>query len=374
MVDVGHTPTILVVEDDPNMVEIITFLLEDEGYQVLQATGAEVALSLLEQHKVDLIISDVMMPGMSGFDFYERLHVHPEWSQIPFIFLTAKSQRADVRRGMGLGADDYLTKPFEPEELLSAITVRLQRAAAARSVIDRASADLQEMIIRTLTHEFRTPLALVVGYTDLLESSGQEMGEDDFQTILQGLHSGSERLMVLVEDFLLLSRLRSGYIARQVEKHPQEAIDPDSVVQSVVARLKAEAGARNVSLSVHPGSAGLAVAVGQRDLAEIARRLIDNAIKFSKPCGGRVEVFTRPDGGFWMLEVIDDGIGIADESLPHVFEAFRQVDRGKMEQQGAGVGLTVVQGLAEVYGGWATAASTLGEGSTFSVWLPLATT
>jgi two-component system, sensor histidine kinase and response regulator len=365
-------PTILVVEDDPSMLEIISFLLEDEGYQVMRSNNGHAGLSAMEGRRPNLIISDVMMPGMNGFDFYERVRNRAEWAQIPFIFLTAKGQRTDVRRGMGLGADDYLTKPFEPNDLLSAVKVRLARAAETQAAISKVSVDLSDRIVQTLTHEFRTPLALVVGYTDLLESSGREMGEEERQFILQGLHSGTQRLIRLTEDFLLLNRLETGALGLEVGKEPRTALEPDWAVDLVVEQFKDQAVDRNVSLILKLGAAGVTAAVSHRDLTEIIRKLVDNAIKFSKSGGGKVVVSTRREQHFWVLEVADNGIGICQEAVPLIFEAFRQVDRDKMEQQGAGVGLAIVRGLTDVYKGRLEVKSTPGKGSVFTVRLPLA--
>lgn len=364
--------TILAIEDDPAMLELITFLLEEEGHRVLPAGSGEAALAFLEEESPDLIVSDVMMPGIDGFGLYTRVRARADWSQIPFIFLTARGERSDVRRGMELGADDYLVKPFEPEELLSAVKVRLARANEAKAAFNQISASLQQRIIQTLIHEFRTPLALVIGYTELLESSGQEMDDDSFQTTLQGLHFGSRRLLGLVEDFLLLSQLQTGAIASAARQERRKTEEPDQVLSQIVAQYERQAAARNVSLVTDLGARGLVVAVGQADLKEMVRRLVDNAIKFSKSQGGLVSATTRRDGDFWMLEVADRGIGIRQEALSWIFDAFRQVDRGQMEQQGTGIGLTIVRGLAEAYGGRVGVDSQPGAGSTFSVWLPLA--
>ncbi len=364
--------TILAIEDDPAMLELIGFLLEEQGYRVLPAASGEEALGFMEEHSPDLIVSDVMMPGIDGFGLYERVRARPDWSQIPFIFLTAKGERSDIRRGMELGADDYLVKPFEPEELLSAVNVRLARANEAKAAIDMISASLQQRIVQTLTHEFRTPLALVIGYTDLLNSSGPGMGEDEFQMTLQGLHSGAQRLMGLVEDFLLVSELQTGAIASAARQERRRTEEPDQVVRHLVVQYERQAAARNVSLRTDLGARGTVIAAGQRDLEEMVRRLVDNAIKFSKSQGGLVSVTTRRDGDFWVLEVADRGIGIRQEALSWIFDAFRQVDRGQMEQQGTGIGLTIVRGLAEAYGGRVGVESQPGVGSTFSVWLPLA--
>jgi two-component system sensor histidine kinase/response regulator len=372
MATASSRPTILVVEDEPQILEIIAFLLEEENFRVLQASDGEAALSLLKEIEPDLIISDIRMPGIDGFTLCEQVRSTRTFSQIPFIFLTAKGERADIRRGMGLGADDYLIKPFEPEELLSAVRVRLARAAETQAAIAAVGSDLQDQIIRTLTHEFRTPLSLVVGYTELLESSGQQMNERDFQAALQGLHSGSSRLMNLIEDFLLLSRLRTGITAREIGEAPPDPLHPDQVVRLVLEQAQSQGTGRTVSLVFDSENPALSVAIEPQHLAEIVRRLTDNAIRFSRREGGHVAVTTRQEGHSWALSIADNGIGIPQEALPWLFEAFRQVDRAQMEQQGAGVGLAIVQGLVEAYGGRLGVASASGKGSTFTVWLPLA--
>ncbi len=365
-------PTVLVVEDEPSMLEIITFLLKEEQLRVLQAHDGETALSLLEEVQPDLIVSDIKMPGIDGFTLCQHVRAHPTLSHVPFIFLTGKGDRADVRRGMRLGADDYLTKPFEPEDLLSAVQVRLRRAAEAQAALTRAETDLQDATIRALTHEFRTPLALIVGYTDLMEASGQEMSEEDFQAVLQGLHEGSRRLVNLVEDFLLLSRLRTGSVVRGLAQEPPIPLRPDQVVRLVATQAQPQAAERNISLIVECATPDLTVAISNWHLCEIIRRLVDNAIKFSNSDGGEVKLCTREEIGHWVLSVTDDGVGMRQKVLSSIFEAFYQVDRGQLEQQGTGVGLTIVRGLVEAHHGRIEVESTHGRGSTFSVWLPLA--
>jgi signal transduction histidine kinase len=178
--------------------------------------------------------------------------------------------------------------------------------------------------------------------------------------------------MGLVEDFLLVSELQTGAIASASRQERRRTEEPDQVVRPVVVQYERQAAARNVSLHIDLGARGTVIAAGQRDLEEMVRRLVDNAIKFSKSQGGPVSVTTRRDGDFWVLDVADRGIGIRQEALSWIFDAFRQIDRGQMEQQGTGIGLTIVRGLAEVYGGRVDVESQPGVGSTFTVWLPLA--
>ncbi len=370
---VTYSATILIVEDDTSTREMVVFLLADEGYRVLSAKHAIAALTLLEGTRPDLIISDVNMPGMDGFEFCRQVRAQTELSQTPFLFLSARAQRTDIRRGMGLGADDYLTKPFAAEELLSAIEIRLARAVETRALIQKASSEVQRQVIQALTHEFRTPLSLVVGYTDLLEATGHEMEGQDFQMILQGLHAGSKRLANLVEDFLLLSKLQTGEVARLARQHPCETFEPGWVVRQVVSAAEPVAKARNIRLTAHDSASGATVAVDTADLREIVRRIVDNAIKFTPKGGDPVSATSSLAGDSWRLEVTDHGIGVQEKALDWIFEAFRQVDRDQLEQQGSGVGLTIVRGLLEVYGGRIAVESTPGEGSTFTLWLPLVT-
>ena len=364
--------TILVVEDDPILRQVISSILEGKGHRVLETSDSEAALSELKESSPHLILSDVMMPGMDGFMFYEQVRANPAWSQIPFIFLTARDQQTDIRHGMELGADDYLTKPFEPEELLAAVRIRLARATESQETISKATAALRDTIIRTLSHELRTPVALVMGYGELLEESFREMSDDDFHKSLCALRRGSERLMHLVEDCLLLSKIESGTAADLRNAMSQETAEPDGQVAHIIDAFESQAAAKNVSLFLKGGAPGATIATNRQSFAEIIRRLVENAIKFSKKEGGQAVLTTHQDGDFWVLDVVDDGIGIRSDALHLVFDTFRQVDRDKMEQQGCGLGLAVVRGLTELYGGRVAVESEPNKGSRFTVWLPLA--
>jgi two-component system, sensor histidine kinase and response regulator len=363
--------TILVVEDDSQILDILTILLREQGYHVVRAKEGQTALSLVKFARPALIVSDVRMPGMDGFTLCEHVRADPAFAHVPFIFLTARDEKADRRRGMGLGADDYLTKPFEPEDLLTAINVRLARVAKTQEAIAQVGARLQDLIVRTLTHEFRTPLALVIGYTDLLESSGPRMDEKEFQVALHGLHVGAQRLANLVEDFLLLTKLNTGVLAQEVREAAVTPILPDRTVEAAVRSAEELAAEKRLALSGRYQSGAAQVGVIQSHLAEITRRLVDNACKFSRGEGSEVRVVTRVEGNWWLLEVEDDGIGIDTDAMAGIFDPFQQVDRAHMEQQGTGVGLTIVRGLLQLYDGEVSVESTPGQGSIFTVRLPL---
>lgn len=369
---VASRSTILIVEDDSALRQIISSILELEGYAVLEAENGESALSMLKEGAVHLILSDVNMPGMDGYELFEQVRAHAAWAQIPFIFLTGKDERQEIRHGMAMGADDYLTKPFEPDELLSAVKIRLKRSAESQAAI-RTAHELRDTIIRTLSHELRTPMALIMGYGELLEYNVQDMSDEEFHQSLGALRRGSKRLMDTVESCLLLSKLKAGATADLFDVVPREMAEPDEQLIYILDAFKNQAAAQNVSLDLRPGSAGVTLAVNHESFVEIVNRLVDNAIKFSKKEGGRVVLTTRQEEGFWRLDVADEGVGIDSDQLPLLFVSFGQVDREKMEQQGCGLGLSIVQELVKLYGGRVAVESELGQGSCFTVLLPLAT-
>lgn len=369
---VASRSTILIVEDDSALRQIISSILELEGYAVLEAENGESALSMLKEGAVHLILSDVNMPGMDGYELFEQVRAHAAWAQIPFIFLTGKDERQEIRHGMAMGADDYLTKPFEPDELLSAVKIRLKRSAESQAAI-RTAHELRDTIIRTLSHELRTPMALIMGYGELLEYNVQDMSDEEFHQSLGALRRGSKRLMDTVESCLLLSKLKAGATADLFDVAPREMAEPDEQLIYILDAFKNQAAAQNVSLDLRPGSAGVTLAVNHESFVEIVNRLVDNAIKFSKKEGGRVVLTTRQEEGFWRLDVADEGVGIDSDQLPLLFVSFGQVDREKMEQQGCGLGLSIVQELVKLYGGRVAVESELGQGSCFTVLLPLAT-
>src|SRR5579859_7457818 len=159
---------ILVIEDEQFILENITEILAMEDFEVQGAQDGRAGVELAMTFRPDLIVCDVAMPEMSGYDVLIELRSKQEFATVPFIFLTAKASRSDMRKGMELGADDYLTKPFAAQDLLVAVHTRLEK----RQAIDRAYSgrldSLRESIIYALPHEFRTPLYGIVGYASLL--------------------------------------------------------------------------------------------------------------------------------------------------------------------------------------------------------------
>ncbi|MBN1967052.1 MAG: response regulator, partial [Anaerolineae bacterium] len=204
--------TILVVEDDLHLMEGIRDILEINGYDVLTAKHGANGLDVLRAQACppDLIVSDIMMPRMDGYEFFKAVRAVEDWVAIPFIFLTAKGERDDIRRGKRLGVEDYVVKPFDADDLLVAVAAKLDRKRQLDAVWKGEVADVKQRIVTILNHEMRTPLTYLVAYSDLLNQDADTLRSDDMRGFLRGINAGASRLRRLVENFILLVELETG--------------------------------------------------------------------------------------------------------------------------------------------------------------------
>lgn len=362
---------ILVVEDHRPLLMAVCEILESEGYDVLTAMDGVEALERMERSRPDLIVADIMMPRMDGYALYKTVRARPEWLAIPFIFLTARAEREDILKGKELGAEDYITKPFDPQDLVVTVRSRLRRAKDIHEATQVEFNQLKQQIITILGHELRTPLTYVSGYTDLALEESADLDPHAFQNFLLGIKRGADRLTELVEDLLFLVYLDTGRAAEEFHMLARVHRDVNLLVKHVVNSYQEQADAKGVTLTVHLAQDLPPVQLYETYLIDALGRLVDNGIKFCKKEGHVVTVSTRQVDDWIEVIVTDDGIGIPQSHLPYLFERFRQVSRERMEQQGAGVGLTIARELIHLHDGDIVAASEVGVGSTFTVRLPI---
>jgi signal transduction histidine kinase len=312
------------------------------------------------------------MPVMDGYRFYEELRARPQWVGVPFIFLTGKSDDEDVREGRRLGVDDYIVKPLHEADLLMAVRARLERRRALEALRDQQVQDMKRTILRTLNHELRTPLTYLAGYAELLKELGPEASAEKVRLSVDGILAGSQRLVALVEDLVLLVDLQTGAARSTFERERRPLDDLGLRLRGLAERERPRAEARHVALKLEVPSA-LPKVVAQPDLLVSAlSRLLDNAIKFSKKEGGDVVIGARSEDGRVVIEIRDQGIGMPAEELDRITDLFYQIDRATHEQRGSGVGLTIARGIVKLHGGDIKVQSELGRGSTARVDLPAA--
>jgi len=361
--------TVLVVDDDPTILDSVTDLLRISGYHILSATNGVEGLRMMQTNTPDLIIADIMMPEMDGYRFYEAVRENPAWTPIPFIFLTARGERKDIRRGYMLGADQYLTKPFEAEDLLVAVEKRLERVRAIQAVTKNEVEQVKQQLLTIFSHELRTPLSYIYGYVHLLEEGHKGLDDDVIGEILGDMRAGAERLVRLTEDLMQIVYIDSGAMILRMEREGKESNISPLILQAI-RELDEKAERRKVIVSAQIPDQ-LSIWCVPEFVQDVVRRLVDNAIKFSRREDGHVWVRAEMVNDWVAITVQDDGIGIDPANLKLIFERFQQLDREKLEQQGVGLGLALADRLVDLHGGRIEVESEPGEGSTFTVYLPV---
>ena len=360
---------ILVVEDELFILENILDILELEGHQALGALHGRAGLELARQHLPDLIVSDIMMPEMDGYGLLLALRENPATATIPLVFLTAKADRTAMRYGMELGADDYLTKPFTPAELIALVNARLERHATVAQEYEKKLEDLRGNIFRMLPHELRTPLATVIGYSELILFDAPELGRDRLTAMVEAIHRAGLRLERLIDNFLMHSQIEllKTDPGRLEQMRALWVDDPADIIQHQ-ARASAENIERPDDLALELGDQA-PVRVAIDSLKKIVTEVVDNAFKFSGP-GLPVEVQAGVEDGVYRLRVLDRGRGMTPEQIANI-GAGMQFERALYEQQGAGLGLIIALRLAELHNGALTIDSIPNVHTTVQVTLPL---
>lgn len=359
--------TILMVDDEESLIEIVGSVLEGEGFTVLTANSVDKGIEHLNTTSPDLIISDITMPGKNGFDFFAHVRSLPHLQHVPFLFLTAHSDPESILVGKEIGSDDYLTKPVDFHLLLSSIRGKLKRKDQLNKAVNFQTEKMKNEIFRLITHEMRTPLTSILGATEMLSDTQYEFSPKELTDFLQMLHNSSKRLNVMVDDFLTVTKIESGQIAREMEVH-NSSINPYHIVNRLIADLEYQCSHQHITIKNTIPDASITVFMFTAHVENILRRLMDNAIKFSHP-NGIVTVNLEEHESF-KFSVSDNGFGIMEDKKIVVFQKFGQIDREKHEQQGSGLGLFIAYHLAKLNGGELSFESMEGKGSTFYLTVP----
>lgn len=369
--------TILLVEDDRALLDGIADLLEvsEVGYelQLMKAINGAVALEAVAENEPDLIISDIMMPKMGGFELLEQLRKQPDWVHIPVIFLTAKGTPDDILKGRLSGAELYITKPYDSDELLQLVRSQLDRAFELRGHRQLRLDTFSRNIVQLLNHEFRTPLTYVTAYYELLADGVLRDDPASLNEYLRGIQVGTDRLTNLIGNLVNVLELRTGEAARRIEQDSEIIDDTVSLLNSFCAERCSKDNEKVFEVQCLLPDYLPRLKIHRKSLYLALDCLFDNAIKFSrmnrdrKP---RIELSSIAKDGYLSISVTDNGIGIPEHVQQRVFDLFFQYNREDLEQQGAGTGLAIVRGLTELQGGCVDVVSEVGKGSTFTIYLP----
>lgn len=365
---------ILIIDDTPNNLRLLSSMLEEKGYEVRCANSGELALKTIKIEPPDLILLDINMPNMNGYEICEKLKINHETHDIPVIFLSALSESIDKVKAFEIGGIDYITKPFQVAEVLARIENQLKLRRMKRQVEETAKAALvalekekelnrlKSQFTSMISHDFRNPLTTIQGFAGLVESNNKNLSEEKIKYYAQKINLAVNQLLLLLDDILLIGSLENN----SIEYQPVQ-FNLNEICQEVVSNFQLGIGSQNPILynyNVPFSQVELDVIL----LDRILNNLISNAIKYS-PGGTEINFDVEYRENHLVFSIKDKGIGIPLANYVHLFQPFYRCNNvGKIK--GTGLGLAIVKKCVEAHKGRIFWQSEEGKGTTFTVYIP----
>lgn len=397
MAEIISKEKILLVEDLIDNIQLVKSILEKKGYQVITAINSKEALQLGINELPSLMLLDINIPGGDGFSVAKQLKEYEDTKHIPIIFLTSRNDIDDIQRGFESGGVDYLTKPFNPTELVLRIKNQLDlvksreileeqnrrlielqqdlaRDAQKLILLNEKLADSEENLSNSnaakdkffsiLSHDLRSPLAGLLGLTELINNYADNFSRDDLARYGKDVHKAAKNIHKLLENLLEWSRLHTGKISFEPEN-----INFSELVLGILELMRQNAGQKKINIENNfPG--GIEINADPNMLNSIIRNLVSNAIKFTEP-GGKIIIDFDSSDGYYKLTVTDNGVGMKEEDLKKLFKIDEQQSKiGTSKEKGSGLGLILAKEFVDRHGGNISVTSSFGEGSSFTVALP----
>ncbi|HLH23340.1 MAG TPA: ATP-binding protein [Chloroflexota bacterium] len=375
-------PVILLVEDEPPAAEVLRLMLETAGYAVEVAEDGASGLARIAAGDVELVLLDVMLPGVDGLELCRRLRAAEREAYLPVIMLTSLAGEKERQAGFAAGADDYVTKPVDYNELLARVQVwvrtrrrlhaaqaQLKREMAERQRAEEAAREtevlrrteqLHAALLSSVSHDLRTPLTSIKAAVTSLLDARVDLDREERQMLLCTIDEETDRLTRFVARLLDLSRIDAGMLQPLRDWH-----DVEEILAGVAERLDRPGERLRLSVAEALPLARLDYVM----VEQIVTNLVDNALKYS-PADGPVELTAGALGSQLRIEVADRGPGIPDGEAERIFDKFYRAAPGS-RAPGSGLGLAIARGLAQAHGGEVTCAPRPGGGSIFTVRLPI---
>jgi signal transduction histidine kinase len=376
-----HKESILIVDDTSDNLRFLSTTLTKEGYEVLTAINGSVALIGARTALPDLILLDIKMPGIDGYEVCQKLKADAQTQEIPVIFLSVLDEALDKVKAFAVGAVDYITKPFQVEEVLARVKNQLALRSLQKKLTEQNSqlrhleaelrlalekekelSQLRSEFMSLISHEFRTPLTTILSSDQLLQRYGKRLSEEKQQNHHERIQNAVGYMTQLLEDVLLVGTAEAGKL-----KFEPTLIDVVAFCGDLVETL--QMNTTQHKLIFVSDSEELYAQMDKKLLGHIFTNLLSNAIKFS-PKGGTVQFDLVSSSGSVILRIQDNGIGIPAKDLPQLFESFSRASNVDCIQ-GTGLGLTIVKKSVDLHGGQIAVESEVRLGTTFTVTLPL---
>jgi two-component system sensor histidine kinase/response regulator len=366
---------ILAVDDTPSNLRALSDLLLAHGYGVREARDGPTALEQLQTGDLpDLILLDIYMPGMDGYEVCQHLKADPRTRDIPVMFISALSETENIVKGFEVGGADYIIKPFQFREVLARVANQLTLVHQRKQIEALRAQDRQyfeslnrmkDQFIRMATHDLRNPLNVILGYASVINRLDVSAHDRSLRAqAVENIRQSVEKMRTLVTDLLDLAQFETSSYLSMTPKPLGDFLG------TCLGGLQVIATQKNIELIFTPPPSNVIVHIDESYMARVIDNLVSNAIKYT-PSGGRVTVRVTWDENNAIIEVSDTGLGIPEQDLPHIFDAFYRVRQGEYENiEGSGLGLSIVKTIVEQHGGKVKVESQPGQGSTFWAILP----
>jgi two-component system, sensor histidine kinase and response regulator len=358
-------PRIMIVDDAPQNLKLLEAMLSSKGYQVFALPNGEMALKAAAKSPPDLILLDILMPGIDGYEVCARLKQDPQLREVPVLFLSALNEPLDKVRAFHLGGVDYITKPFQIEEVEARVSSHLelcrQKVALKRNLERQRELErLRDNLVHMVVHDMRSPMQVIVMTLEMVQKIVQEH-DPDLQEFVIAAQQSAKQLLNMAGELLDISRL-------ETDQMPLQYTTGSLVGLVRVVQESCAAMAEGKKLAVEPGEE--ITAVYDHDLIRrVLMNLINNALHFIPP-DGEIRIGVSRDNRQILVKVADNGSGIPPEYHQKIFEKFGQVEK-KGARYGTGLGLAFCKLAVEAHGGVIGVESNIGQGSTFWFTLPL---
>ncbi len=336
---------LLIIDDDVHFLDNLADILIYRNYDVKKARNGNDGLTIAKEFLPDLILCDVSMPELDGYQLLEKLKKNNTTFNIPFIFLTGKADTTELRHGMELGADDYLTKPVKTPELLRAIETRLDKHQKETGYYENRLLNIKKVVSTTLPHELRSPLNIILGFSQLISSHYDDFDKTEILGMLGNIENSGKKLLRLITNYNFYNRLVNvpeSFLNSGKQNVIYSSMILDAIPQEIAARYE-----RINDLKMEAANAS--VKITNECFIKLVEELTDNAFKFS-PKDTPVTIKSIITEDKYILQFIDKGTEINEEQFLKI-GAFEQFGRDEKEQQGAGMGLAIVSQIVNLWNG-----------------------
>jgi len=361
---------ILIVDDDRINLRILSGILQGERYQITLAESGEAALEAYAKARPDLVLLDVIMPGIDGFETCRRLKHTYGVDGAPVVFITAKSGSDDVVQGLAAGGADYLPKPFKPKEVLARIRSHLQ----SQTLVERQKLLVEQLskanaaknkFLGMAAHDLRNPLASIRGLAEFLCDGTVGPMTPDQLDLVRTIHDASQSMLDLVNELLDVATIEAGELKLQLE--PQDLV---GVLGKSIFLSNIEAAKKNTRIVQTEAPASAVTMIDQAKIRQVADNLISNAVKFSPP-GSTITVVVHAAAGIRGFSVQDQGPGIPEAERDRLFKDFGRLSvKPTGGEKSTGLGLAICQKIVHAHGGMISAQNLPELGCEFRVTLP----